>query len=299
MKHILCTLIVALLPFQLLSQHMLAGIKVKQSDACDTSIVSLMVMPDFDMDSTNYLQNVDMDFPILLDGVTALDFLGMIDTLSFDISPLFDRIDTVPSGPLGTTSTYNRSYVDTLPINTSRNILTIELKLYALDKYQPTPVRLDSGQVARVVSFKVAHLSTDIGLTMDTVLWSVNDTHLSDAVDPNEHNRLISGQENQTLQGCFQTPSRGRISLKSSNYSNTNISVFPNPNSGFFTINVEQGVHTLEVYNLIGQLLWSSRVTGSTKLSLDLSTQNSGPLFLRAFDESMNLVDTQKILIVK
>ncbi len=96
------------------------------------------------------------------------------------------------------------------------------------------------------------------------------------------------------------------IIITSNNISNSissSLSLFPNPNSGAFTIQVESEkykVESVEVYNMMGEKVYSSTYSLSTNhYSLDLSSQPSGVYLYRVMDKSGALVGEGKFVIQK
>jgi hypothetical protein len=78
-------------------------------------------------------------------------------------------------------------------------------------------------------------------------------------------------------------------------------SVYPNPNNGIFNVklnNVEQGVYTVEVRNLLGQIISSNQVTtsGNAIVEVTLNDVNAGVYFLNVRG---NYLDNTERIIIK
>ncbi|MCE3279388.1 MAG: hypothetical protein K0S44_1579 [Bacteroidetes bacterium] len=78
--------------------------------------------------------------------------------------------------------------------------------------------------------------------------------------------------------------------------SSTELSVYPSPSTGVFTVNVAAN-SSIEVYNLIGKRIYSNSVIAKGINTLDLSGFADGAYFLKVISGSK--VSTQKIVIAK
>jgi hypothetical protein len=73
-------------------------------------------------------------------------------------------------------------------------------------------------------------------------------------------------------------------------YSNT-FSVFPNPASNFVTINTDlQTAFDIEVYNTLGQLIYTKQNITADNLRLDINTYNSGLLFIKITSQNNQFI---------
>jgi uncharacterized repeat protein (TIGR03803 family) len=83
----------------------------------------------------------------------------------------------------------------------------------------------------------------------------------------------------------------------------TNCTLFPNPNSGAFTLQVNSEKlkmnSVIEIYNMLGEKVYSQISLPTTQYSLDLSNQSAGIYFYRVLTESGNLVAEGKFVIQK
>ncbi len=76
---------------------------------------------------------------------------------------------------------------------------------------------------------------------------------------------------------------------------NNNITVFPNPSQGKFSINNNGNIHTVEVYNIIGDKIYVNSICKqSTRIDIDLSNFSNGIYFLRIF--SNEIVSIKKLI---
>jgi len=76
------------------------------------------------------------------------------------------------------------------------------------------------------------------------------------------------------------------------------ISVYPNPAKDFVIVNniVALGVKEIEVFNVLGTKVKRSLTSGlRNSIKLDLSNLDPGIFFVRSYDNSGNLVGTNKI----
>jgi len=79
------------------------------------------------------------------------------------------------------------------------------------------------------------------------------------------------------------------------------IKVYPNPNNGQFTIQASAagGESSLEIYNMLGEKVYSQLSTFSSPLSINLSNQPNGIYLYRIISESGDLLGDGKIVIQK
>ena len=75
-----------------------------------------------------------------------------------------------------------------------------------------------------------------------------------------------------------------------------NISVYPNPSNGIFTIKTNNtSVSQLEIYNVLGEKIYKSAVINA-QIEIDLSKQSKGVYFVQMVDDK-NTILTKKIII--
>jgi len=71
------------------------------------------------------------------------------------------------------------------------------------------------------------------------------------------------------------------------------INIYPNPNSGRFTIKNDMTNYDLRIYNILGELIYCVN-TSSTKTDIDMSDKPKGLYFVRAVSEKESM--TKKII---
>jgi len=72
--------------------------------------------------------------------------------------------------------------------------------------------------------------------------------------------------------------------------------IFPNPNNGLFTININQTAKSIKIFNLTGKLLYTdNNLKRQTSINIDLSDLQKGIYFARIQDSKQ--VVTEKIII--
>jgi hypothetical protein len=82
---------------------------------------------------------------------------------------------------------------------------------------------------------------------------------------------------------------------------NKNISVYPNPGNGKFTLNIDEATYDkldLKVFNCLGQTVDAKINKGTYKTTLDLSDLENGVYFIEIKDEDKT-VNTKKVVIHK
>jgi hypothetical protein len=81
--------------------------------------------------------------------------------------------------------------------------------------------------------------------------------------------------------------------------SNSSFSIFPNPNKGKFTIQVtnsELPITNMEVFNLLGEQVYSQFLISHSSFPIDLSSQPKGVYFVKLFSEN-TMIGVQKVVI--
>ncbi|HTA26771.1 MAG TPA: T9SS type A sorting domain-containing protein [Bacteroidia bacterium] len=91
-------------------------------------------------------------------------------------------------------------------------------------------------------------------------------------------------------------------SLNDVKFVSNNLSVFPNPSSGIFTISFVGAQNfvpaTIEIYNVLGEKVFSSNYSPSTnRYSLNLSSQPNGIYFYRVLNTDGSLMGEGKVVI--
>jgi hypothetical protein len=81
-----------------------------------------------------------------------------------------------------------------------------------------------------------------------------------------------------------------------------NITAYPNPSKGIFTLsitNYELGIMNVEVYNILGEKVYSQPTAQSSSFIVDLNNQPSGVYLYRVISESGTLVGEGKLVVQK
>jgi hypothetical protein len=72
--------------------------------------------------------------------------------------------------------------------------------------------------------------------------------------------------------------------------------VFPNPSSGFFTINSDKKISSIEIINILGEKIYSVNTPHLTSYKIDLGNQPGGIYFYKVLLEE-GKTSSGKILI--
>jgi hypothetical protein len=106
--------------------------------------------------------------------------------------------------------------------------------------------------------------------------------------------------------GCSQTTCmeiKSTVGIANINSGNNNITIYPNPNKGIFTIQslAVSGKSTVEIYNVLGQNIYSNTLNLSkgSDIEINLSDKSAGIYFYRLLKEDGNLLGEGKIVIDK
>jgi len=85
--------------------------------------------------------------------------------------------------------------------------------------------------------------------------------------------------------------------------SSSEVSVYPNPSNGIFTFetnNEEQGTKSIEVYNMLGKLVYSNnQITKLSNYQIDMTGQSSGVYFYHVFSEDGKNISSGKMVVQK
>jgi hypothetical protein len=73
------------------------------------------------------------------------------------------------------------------------------------------------------------------------------------------------------------------------------ISIYPNPNQGIFNLETNIDNYILNIYNMLGELVYVESNINSTKKLFDLSSLNNGVFFVKIVSENKSL--TEKLVI--
>lgn len=75
---------------------------------------------------------------------------------------------------------------------------------------------------------------------------------------------------------------------------NSNVSVYPNPNSGSFLIEHTEIIDRIEIYNSLGMCIFS-RICDSEKVRVDLSGQSAGNYFIKVIAGDVQSIHTVRV----
>ena len=129
--------------------------------------------------------------------------------------------------------------------------------------------------------------------------WDGNqweDFHVSDGlVGPNVRGLAIDSEDNVWVATSTGVSKISSIPSSLNSVSNYNVEVFPNPSSGIITVSYDENLKNIEVYNILGSLIYSEKIHFQNEIELNLSHLTSGiyHLILSSEDQLLN----QKIII--
>ena len=83
-------------------------------------------------------------------------------------------------------------------------------------------------------------------------------------------------------------------SVSQNNTLENDVSVFPNPSTGIFTIEFSEKISAIEIYNTLGEKIYQSTIT-TLQSEINLSNKPKGIYFLRIIAEDK--IHTQKLII--
>ncbi len=167
-----------------------------------------------------------------------------------------------------------------------------------------TPPNVNLGNDTILEPYQYLTLNAEPG---HNYLWSTGETSQSIVIKPNE---IGLGNMQLWLQvydmGCPGSDTMNLTfitNIEEYNYVDANLSVFPNPNVGVFTIEindmVDQELH-LTIFNSLGKFIYSQNIetNGNASKRIDLSSLSSGIYFIR-IDTDSKKVYRSKIVIQK
>lgn len=100
-----------------------------------------------------------------------------------------------------------------------------------------------------------------------------------------------------TENGCTKVSVCNTINILSVNSLSSNeLKVLPNPNNGIFTISSANGLENakIEVYSVLGTLVFQKNITSGSSATIDLQNQLSGVYFLKVNDKYVTKVVTKR-----
>jgi len=131
------------------------------------------------------------------------------------------------------------------------------------------------------------------------VMWNGNqweDFHVSDGlVGPNVRGLSIDSEDNVWVATSTGVSKISSIPSFLHSVSIANVEVFPNPSSGIITVSCDENLKNIEVYNVLGSLIYSEKSYSQNEISINLSHLSSGIYHLILRNE--NQVINQKIII--
>ncbi len=86
------------------------------------------------------------------------------------------------------------------------------------------------------------------------------------------------------------------------NYTNTqpintvDFGVYPNPTSGLFTVEAGERIESVEVYNMVGQMIYNNSSVGTEKAFINIENSNKGIHIVKIYFED-NSIGIKKLLI--
>ncbi|MBS1647632.1 MAG: T9SS type A sorting domain-containing protein [Bacteroidetes bacterium] len=102
--------------------------------------------------------------------------------------------------------------------------------------------------------------------------------------------RYANPNQVQALKQKSHSNSTARVSSGIASYDNkTGFNVYPNPGSGIFTISAQKELGSVEVYNLLNQLVYKIN-SQEKQIQIDLSTFDSGVYYLRSQSAAAKLI---------
>jgi len=165
--------------------------------------------------------------------------------------------------------------VSTSPVVTG-NDYDYNLTIHAL----PTPVIVQSGNI----------LSSD-SLIYNQYQWFLNDTLIIGETSPN-YLALQNGQyklQVTTIDGCQKISNTYNLFTVGALSNNLNkIGIFPNPsNTGLFKISLNNKDYSINIFNSIGENIYSSNVLHQENIEVNISSQPIGIYFVKVASDKV------------
>jgi hypothetical protein len=126
---------------------------------------------------------------------------------------------------------------------------------------------------------------------------------------PTSINTMVSYNSALYVGGCFDSIGGARqnsivkwagpLALNEINNSNENISIYPNPSNGKFTIEVKGNKEKgkVDIYNILGEQVYSKLSTFNSPFSININTQPVGIYFYRLTSEKGEFIGSGKLVI--
>jgi hypothetical protein len=127
-------------------------------------------------------------------------------------------------------------------------------------------------------------------LLLTTLSCSTSSTYFSKSWNP-----IISAAHVIQDYGCVYAGG----SIKENTSDNFNINLAPNPTSGIFQLSIDginpSAVNTIEIYNLMGQLISQSSGASPFPMNMDLSKHANGIYYIRVIADGQSYM--QKVMV--
>lgn len=95
---------------------------------------------------------------------------------------------------------------------------------------------------------------------------------------------------NSAISSIVVDPCTGLLSVA---LAQEDISIYPNPTNNFVTLSGVEGSATIELYNVLGKIVLSQKIT-KDKTEIDLSKETNGVYFIKIITENNSV--TKKII---
>jgi PKD repeat protein len=172
--------------------------------------------------------------------------------------------------------------------------------------FQTTSIVVDPNAVASYTADAtnaptVAFTNTSTGGT--SYSWDFGDGSPADLTQNPSHTYSANGTYTVVLTvtgPCNTVTSTQTVTISVTGidtYSQEAFSVYPNPSNGLFTVNMNTAAKTIvEVYNVIGEVVYSTQLANNTAL-VDLSNYSAGVYSMKVISENTTIV--KQIVLTK
>lgn len=190
-----------------------------------------------------------------------------------------------------------------IEMHDTTNIANVMTQIRYIVNAIQTGIAPSTGFYCTSIFFRESYLTSPGFITtkMDDLMDSINVLVAQNKVEwlfiPEVVNRWKTNYGSQPfIMDCDLTLTTSAVE---NNSSEQRINAFPNPSNGIFSFkNETTGTTEIQVYDMLGKIVYQTSIKGALSANIDLSKQPSGVYFVRALENNRTSYN-QKIILAK